>query len=190
MIMLQRFVGLFVRLIRDRRAGVLVESVFTIPVALMMLMGGFEIARLTLIHQKMDRAATAMADLVSQSEDITVSQLNDMFNAMQHIMEPFDMPGKGLVIVSSIGKPVSASTTIYWQRNGAGGITATSQVGTEGSPPSLPTGFVVRDGEGLIVAEVYYDYSPLLFFDFVGANQLYHRAFFRPRYGGLDVLNP
>lgn len=188
--MLQCIAGLVGRLIRDRRGGVLVESVFTIPVALMMLMGGFEIARLTLIHQKMDRAATAMADLVSQSEDISVSQLNDMFNAMQHIMEPFDMSGKGVVIVSSIGKPVSASTTIYWQRNGAGGVTATSQIGTEGNAPTLPTGFVVRDGESLIVAEVYYDYSPLLFFDFVGANQLYHRAFFRPRYGGLDVLTP
>jgi Flp pilus assembly protein TadG len=187
---LQGIARLIGRLGRSERGGVLIEAAFTIPIALMLLMGGFEIARLTLIHQKMDRAATAMADLVSASEDISESQLADMFNAMQHIMEPFDISGSGVVVVSSIGKPVSGSTTIYWQRNGAGSISVTSQIGTEGNAPTLPAGFVVRDGEGLIVAEVYYDYQPLLFWDFVGANQLYHRAFFRPRYGGLDVINP
>lgn len=187
---LQRLVRLLGRFGRDKRGGVLVEAAFTIPIAIILLLGGFEIARLTLIHQKMDRAATAMADLVSQSEDITVSQLNDMFSAIQHIMEPFELSSSGVVIVSSIGKPGSDPTTIYWQRNGAGGVTATSQVGTEGNAPNLPSGFVVRDGEGLIVAEVYYDYAPLLFWDIVGPNQLYHRAFFRPRYGGLDTLNP
>jgi Flp pilus assembly protein TadG len=187
---LQALAGLIGRLRRDQRGGVLVEAAFVIPITLVLLLAGFEVARLTLIHQKMDRAATAMADLVSQSEDITVSQLNDMFNAIQHIMEPFDMASKGVVIVSSIGTPISNPTTIYWQRNGAGGITATSQIGTEGNPPTLPTGFVVRDGEGLIVAEVYYDYAPFLFWDIFTPNQLYHRAFFRPRYGGLDVLTP
>lgn len=187
---LQSLASLIGRLRRNERGGVLIEAAFTIPIAVMLLLAGFEIARLTLIHQKMDRVATAMADLVSQSEDITVAQLNDMFNAAQHIMEPFDLSGRGVVIVSSIGTPISNPTTIYWQRNGAGSVSASSQIGTEGNAPTLPTGFVVRDGEGLIVAEVYYNYAPLLFWDIVGPNQLYHRAFFRPRYGGLDVLNP
>jgi Flp pilus assembly protein TadG len=187
---LQSLASLIGRLRRDQRGGVLIEAAFTIPIAVMLLLAGFEVARLTLIHQKMDRAATAMADLVSQSEDITVAQLNDMFNAIEHIMEPFDLSTKGVVIVSSIGTPISNPTTIYWQRNGAGGITATSQIGTEGNAPTLPAGFVVRDGEGLIVAEVYYDYAPLMFWDILTPSQLYHRAFFRPRYGGLDVLTP
>lgn len=187
---LQGLARLIGRLRGDQRGGVLVEAAFAIPIALVLLLAGFEIARLTLIHQKMDRAATAMADLVSQSEDITVSQLNDMFNAIQHIMEPFDLSSSGVVIVSSIGTPISNPTTIYWQRNGAGSVVATSKIGTEGNVPTLPTGFVVRDGEGLIVAEVYYDYAPLLFWDIVSPGQLYHRAFFRPRYGGLDVLTP
>lgn len=187
---LQGLASLIGRLRRNERGSVLVEAAFTIPIALMLLLAGFEIARLTLIHQKMDRAATAMADLVSQSEDITVAQLSDMFNAIQHIMEPFDLATKGVVVVSSIGTPGVNPTTIYWQRTGAGGVVVTSQIGTEGNAPTLPAGFVVRSGEGLIVAEIYYDYAPLLFWDIVGPNQLYHRAFFRPRYGGLDILNP
>jgi Flp pilus assembly protein TadG len=187
---LQGIASLIGRLRRSDRGGVLIESAFVLPIAIVLLLAGFEVARLTLIHQKMDRAATAMADLVSQSEDITVAQLNDMFNAIQHIMEPFDLSGKGVVIVSSIGTQGANPTTIYWQRTGAGSVIATSQVGTEGNAPTLPTGFVVRSGEGLIVAEVYYDYAPLLFWDILGANQLYHRAFFRPRYGGLEALNP
>ena len=149
------------------------------------MLAGFEVARLTLIHQKMDRAATAMADLVSQSEDITVAQLGDMFNAIQHIMEPFDLSGKGVVLVSSVGTVGANPTTIFWQRTGAGTVLASSQIGTEGNTPTLPSGMVVRSGEGLIVAEIYYNYAPLLFWDIVGANQLYHRAFFRPAMAAL-----
>jgi len=187
---LQRMARLIGRFRRNDRGGVLIEAAFVLPITIVLLLAGFEIARLTLIHQKMDRAATAMADLVSQSEDITVAQLSDMFNAVQHIMEPFDLSGDGVVLISSIGTVGANPTTIFWQRTGAGGVAATSQVGAEGATPTLPTGMVVRSGEGLIVAEVYYNYSPLLFWDIVGANQLYHRAFFRPRYGGLEALNP
>jgi len=187
---LQGLAGLIGRFRRDDRGGVLIEAAFTIPIAIMLLFAGFEVARLTLIHQKMDRAVTAMADLVSQAEDITVSQLNDMFNAVQHIMEPFDLSSSGVVIISSIGTVGANPTEIFWQRNGAGSVVATSQLGIEGDAPVLPTGFVVRSGEGLIVAEIYYDYAPLFFWEIVGPNQLYHRALFRPRYGGLETLNP
>jgi len=181
-----RFIG---RLRRSERGGVLIEAAFTIPIAIVLLLAGFEIARLTLLHQKLDRAATAMADLVSQSDDITTTQLTDMFNAVQHIMEPFDITASGIVVVSSIGTEGANPTTVYWQRTGSGAISVTSQIGTEGNDATLPTGLTVRTGEGLIVAEVFYNYAPILFWDIVGANQLYHRAFFKPRYGKIDQIN-
>lgn len=185
--MIWRFVR---RLAGNSRGGAMVEAAFVVPIIIMLLLAGFEIARLTLLHQKLDRAASAMADLVSQSEDLNQAQLNDMFNSIVHVMEPFEFGAKGLVIVSSIGRDGSNPTTMFWQQSGGGTMSATSQVGTAGNPPSLPAGFTVRPGEGLIVAEIYYDYSPYIFWDIVTAHQLYHRAYFRPRYGKIAAVIP
>jgi Flp pilus assembly protein TadG len=181
---------LFRRLAGSNRGGAMVEAAVVLPIIIMLLLAGFEIARLTLLHQKLDRAVSSMADLVSQSQDLNQTQLTDMFNSIAHIMEPFEMGGKGKVIVTSIGRQGSDPTTIFWQQSGAGTLSVTSQVGTAGGTPTLPTGFVVRPGEGLIIAEVYYDYSPFIFWDIVTAKQLYHRAYFRPRYGKIASVIP
>lgn len=177
------------RLGASQRGGVLIEAGLAIPILIVLLLAGFEISRLTLLNQKLDRAATSMADLVSQSKDLTSAQLTDMFSAIKHVMEPFDVGASGKVIVSSIGTVGANPTTIFWQRTGSGTITATSQIGAEGGTPTLPAGMTIASGQGLIVAEVFYDYSPFIFWDIVSPSQLYHRAFFRPRFGGLDVVN-
>ena len=180
----------FIRRLRaSEKGGVLIEAGLAIPILIVLLLAGFEISRLTLLNQKLDRAASSMADLVSQSKDLTAAQLTDMFSAIQHVMEPFDVGGSGKVIVSSIGAVGANPTTIFWQRTGSGSIAATSQIGAEGATPTLPAGMTIVSGEGLIVAEIFYDYTPFVFWDIVSVSQLYHRAFFRPRFGGLDVLN-
>jgi Flp pilus assembly protein TadG len=184
--MMWRFIQ---RLRASERGGVMIEAGLAIPILIVMLLAGFEISRLTLLNQKLDRAATSMADLVSQSKDLTSAQLTDMFSAIQHVMEPFDVGASGKVVVSSIGTVGANPTTIFWQRTGSGTITATSQIGIEGGTPTLPAGMTIATGEGLIVAEIFYDYTPFIFWDFVSANQIYRTAFFRPRFGGLDVLN-
>ncbi len=180
----------FIRRLRaSEKGGVMMEAGFAIPLLIVMLLAGFEISRLTLLNQKIDRAATSMADLVSQTKNLTTAQLTDMFAATKSVMEPFDVSGSGRVIVSSIGAVGANPTTIFWQRAGSGSIIATSKIGAEGGTPTLPAGMNIVAGEGLIVAEVFYDYTPFIFWDFVAASQLYQRAFFRPRFGGLDVLN-
>jgi len=178
----------FIRRLRaSEKGGIMIEAALAIPVLIVLLLAGFEISRLTLLSQKLDRAATSMADLVSQSKDLTSAQLTDMFSAIQHVMEPFDIGGSGKVVVSSIFTEGANPTIVSWQRTGSGTITATSQIGIEGGNPTLPAGMTIASGEGLVVAEVFYDYTPFIFWDIVSASQLYRRAFFRPRFGGLEV---
>ena len=185
-------IGRFIRrLFGNERGGVMIETAIAMPIIVLLVTAGFEIARLTLLHQKLDRAATAMADLVSQSEGgLTVSQLNDMYNAMQHIMEPFEINAKGIVIVTSMGTEGSNPTTIYWQNTGAGSLGEASKLGTPGNTPTLPGTMVVRTGEGLIAAEVYYNYSPFIFSDLITATQIYKIAYFRPRFDSISALAP
>lgn len=185
-------IGRFIRrLFGNERGGVMIETAIAMPIIVLLVTAGFEVARLTLLHQKLDRAATAMADLVSQSENgLTVGQLSDMYNAMQHIMEPFGLGAKGVVIVTSMGTEGSNPTTIYWQNNGAGSLSATSKLGTPGNTPTLPGTMVVRSGEGLIAAEIYYDYSPFVFSDLLTATQIYKISYFRPRFDNINALSP
>ncbi|CAN0488428.1 unnamed protein product, partial [Laminaria digitata] len=156
-----------------------------------LLLGGIEVSRYVLLHQKLDRVASSIADLVSQAENISVADLQNIFDAAQFVAKPFDLPVDGTVVVSSISNPFGGQgTRINWQQAGAGNIPATSQFGIPGGSVTLPTGFTVADGQTIIVAEVFYDYVPWILGNITGAQQIYHRALFRPRYGGLSMLAP
>ena len=187
--MIANFKYLFNRFRKDDSGASLIELGFAMPILLTLLLGGMEVARYVLLHQKLDRVASSIADLVSQSETISVPDLQNIFDAAEHVAKPFDLPGGGTVIVSSVSNPLgSAGTKVNWQKSGAGSIPATSEVGTPGGAATLPTGFSVADGQTIIIAEVFFDYSPWILGDITSAGQIYHRALFRPRYGGLTTL--
>lgn len=176
---------------RDRCGASLIELGFAMPILVTLLLGGVEITRYVLLHQKLDRVSSSIADLVSQAENISVADLQNIFDAAQFVAKPFDLPAEGTVVVSSVSNPIGApATQVNWQQSGGGSIPATSQIGTPGGSVTLPAGFTVADGQTIIIAEVFYDYVPWILGDITGANQIYHRALFRPRYGGLTSLAP
>lgn len=175
----------------DSRGAIAVEFAIVAPILVTMMVGTFEVTRYVLLHQKLDRMAVAAGDLVAQGETITVAQLADIFAATGLIAEPFTIGSNGVVLISSAFRPTgSGTTTVAWQRAGTGTLTASSALGAQGAPATLPTGFVVKEGESAIVSEVFYDFRPLLAPDLVPASRLYHRAIFRPRRGTLNTIDP
>lgn len=174
---------------RECHGAIAVEFAVVAPVLVALMVGTFEVTRYVLLHQKLDRMAVAASDLVSQGETITNAQLADIFTATGLIAEPFAIGADGVVIISSIYR-VAGVTTIRWQRNGTGSLAATSRVGAQGGPPNFPAGFVLKDGESVIFAEVFYQFRPMFAPDLVPASTLYHRAIFRPRRGTLDTITP
>ena len=167
----------------DRRGAVLVELAFAVPVALIIVIGTFDTARLVMLHQKVDRASSAMADLVSQPETFDPdANLTPLYSAATRLVEPFDLQSNGVVIISEVVGQNDASGLIVWQRSGGGGYSGSSNIGSEGGTANLPDAFTtIREGETLVVAEVFYDYEPL-FLDYVlGPQLIEHQAFRRPR---------
>jgi Flp pilus assembly protein TadG len=176
---------------RDCRGAIAVEFAVVAPVLIALMIGTFEVTRYVLLHQKLDRMAVAASDLVAQGETITVAQLADIFSATELIAEPFAIGPDGVVIVSSAYRATGAGTAnVAWQRTGTGSLAATSTVGAQGAPATLPSGFVLKEGESVIVAEVYYEFRPMFAPNLVPASRLYHRAVFRPRRGTLDTITP
>lgn len=177
------------RLGRDRRGAVLIEFAFAVPILAVILLGCYEAARYVFIHQKLDRIATSMADLVTRSEGITAAQLDDLFGAAQRIAAPYDLAADGRIVVSSVYRPSSGNARVAWQRASAGSLPVTSRVGVEDGVATMPPGLVVRTGENVIVAEVWFRYRPLFAGVLFEGAELYHTAFNRPRVIDLTVCS-
>jgi len=176
-------------LVGDDRAVVLTEMAMAMPVIIVIALGGFEVARYSLLQQKLDRLSVTVADIVSQSTTLTAAQLDQIFAATGPIMRPFTIDADGVVIVSSVTATSGQGARVAWQRSGGGTLVEASAVGAVSQSAVLPAGFVVRDGENAIIAETYYDYVPMFAPALVPARRLYHLSLFRPRFGTLSALN-
>jgi Flp pilus assembly protein TadG len=181
---------LFARLRRDRSGIAFAETAIALSVLSMTTLAGVEIGRYVLLTQKLDRISATVADLAAQGESISVGDLDNLFAAAQEIIKPFALDGAGSVIVSSVSKSGANPARVDWQRSGGGGLSVGSAIGTAGGPATLPPDFTVRSGEEVIVAEVYYNFTPWIAPQVAPTTQLYHRSFFRPRQGLLTVLQP
>jgi hypothetical protein len=182
--------GWLARLRRAADGNVAVEFALALPVLLLMMLGSAELARFVILHQKIDRVAVTMSDLVSRAETVSESDLVDIFVAAGQVAQPFDIGSLGLVIVSSVMNPDGNGPIIAWQRSGGGALSATSQIGIQGGAASLSGDFQVRQGETAIIAEVFYDFTPFVSELVVEPQTLYRRAHHRPRLGTLDAVLP
>jgi Flp pilus assembly protein TadG len=183
--------------------AVAIEFAFVISILIVLLLGAYECTRYILVNLKADRTSSTVADLIAQSDGMTVAILNDVYSAAIGQMQPYDQTNNGRVIVTSIYRPDSTTTngTVVWQCQGGGSYTTgvTSHIGTKGNPPTLPSGFTVDIGENIIVAEVFYHYTPSLFpslkniggyqFDMFQPTTFYHITYDRPR-GSLFTIDP
>lgn len=177
---------------RFRRAGegtIPVEMALCAPVLIVMLLGIVDLGWFAVSRHKMARVAATLADLTSRGETVNEAQITDIFAASGSVASPFDFRSQGRAILSSIVRPAGA-TIIAWQRESPTGIEVESEIGTPGGPPSLPEGFVVRDGENLVVAEAFFRFQPLIGLVVRGEQLIYVQAFQRPRLGTLDQVTP
>ncbi len=164
------------------RGSVLVESAFIIPILLLLVMGGIEVSRFILMDQKLARVASNAADLTARTVDPTVADIQQVFSAVEYIAKPFELDDDDIVIISSVSRPVGAtSTQVDWQETGGGGGSEESRIGATGETADLPAVLNLREGQALIVGEAFYEYEPFFFEGFIDPRTVYHVAFYRPR---------
>ncbi len=174
----------------ERSGTIMVEVALLMPLLAMIFLSGVEISRYALLQQKMSRTAVSMSDLIAQTDStISLTQVANLYQAADYVMQPFDFAGTGVLIISSVAQ-TGGTPSVSWQCVGSGGIGATSDLGVAGGNATLPPNFTMRDGESAIFAEVIYDYVPFVAPDLIGSTTLRHRAIFRPRFGALSSLAP
>lgn len=174
---------------RDERGVMAIEMACVLFFLSVLILGTFEVPRLLLLGQKMERASASMADLVAQidpADGNVQAKINDLMTAVDSLMSPYSMT-QGRVIISSIGNPTGGQETILWQRQSSNGLVVSSKLGAQGSAPTMPGGLVVREGENIIVAEIVYQYEPLFGTIVYDEKTLYSNAFTRPRFSNLTA---
>lgn len=178
-------------LISDIRGLAATELALCSPFIIVLMISGYEMSRFILLHQKVDKVAYTISDVVTQNNSVTQAQLNVFMTAGKEIMKPFGFGSSGVIIITSVYKDVGANPTVSWRYTSSGSngsLARTSTIGNIGATATLPAGLTLNDRDNLIITEVYYSYTPVftgIYSYFSGSRDIYKVAYYKPRLGVL-----
>ena len=172
----------------DRRGVVLLEVALMTPVLVVLLMGAYDYGRYVLVHQKIQRTSTTVADLVARENSLVVGDMAGILAASEHVMAPFTLSSNGTILVSIITDPGSGDL-VHRQFSGGGTLSKTSRLGAAGSTPTLPSGLTVDPGDVVVATEVFFDFDALFLPNWSIGDSLYQATYFRPRGSAANYLS-
>ncbi|MCY0149193.1 pilus assembly protein [Hoeflea sp. G2-23] len=146
-----------VRKLRGNRDGVgAVEFALIAPVLIVLYMGSLEVSVALSVNKKLARAASTVADLITQEDSVNKAKLASMDNVAQSVMTPFRSDGMVLKVTGiAINDAGIAKVAWSWKNDNTTPYTANS---TQTLPTNLaiPNTFLVR-------TELEFDYDMMMF---------------------------
>lgn len=172
---------------RDERGIAATEFALLLPALLALVLGVYEISRYILLHQKLERVAYTVADVTGQQTAVTAAGLNDIMAAAIKIMDPYEFPDNGVIILTSVYQDPDGGPVVRWQYKGGGTLDRESRIGAAGDEAELPAGFTLNDSDNVIFSEVFYSYIPDFDEEYFASRENYKYAVFKPRLGALTT---
>lgn len=161
-----------IQCLKCRKGSAMTEFILILPMMALLFMGAVEATRLLRLDRKLQNAAFATADLVTQKPSVDDDRMADILTAADLVMQPFQFNDLSVGVSSVIFDPVDGSASVDWTESHRGGTVpdATTQGAGMGPP-----------GDSVVIVRATYDYIPL-FGEFVfGSFELEELAFARPR---------
>lgn len=162
------------------------ELALIAPMLLVLFCGCSELALFVRAHYQVAQMASTMADVIARYETVTSADIAAIMSVSAEVMGVDTFDPAGTVILSSVSTDTKSKATVAWQCVG-GELDKASQVGTAGNGASLPGSLVLEAEDNVIVAEVFYQYTPLLGWTAPDTTLVYKTALFRPRLGSLTT---
>ncbi|PTW62703.1 Flp pilus assembly protein TadG [Breoghania corrubedonensis] len=132
-----------------------VEFALVLPVLILLLLGSSELTRALTYDRKVTQVAFTVGDLVAQSDSVSATDMTDIFEASDAVMQPYEATGLGM-IVSSVSFDEDSKAKVEWSC--ASGSTAWT---TGGAPPiEIPASLQLAN-TSLIVSVSSYPYKPI-----------------------------
>ncbi len=176
----------------NQRGVAVIEFALVLPMLVLLILGSVETTRYILLHQKMDKTAATMSNVVAQLAAVNEEVITQFMDSADLLMDPFNMDGSNArIFISSVTccyGPDNDETRVSWQRFD-GGLEIASKIGAEGAIANMPGAFELELGENVIIAEMYYNYDFLIFPDVISPGVLYKRFLFRPREDPLETID-
>lgn len=172
---------------REHAGAAAVEFALILPVLILVALGAVEISLYALMTLKVQHAADTVADLIAREPDLSATILSGDLDALRYMLAPYTNLADRVAIVTCAGVRGGGAARVLWQKRGAGSLGSASAVGAVGGTASLPASLTVRDGETVIVAELFFRYHRSLLGLMPDAT-LRRVAYYRPRLGVPDTL--
>lgn len=158
--------------LRCRRGSAMTEFVLILPMMALLFAGTVEATRLLRLDRKLQSAAYATADLITQKPSIDNGRMADVLFAADLVMEPFVVDGLTVGVSSVVFDEVDGTPAIDWIESHRGGAVPNALTQAVGMGPP---------GDSVVIVRATYDYVPM-FGDLVfGTIALEELAFARPR---------
>ncbi len=161
------------RFIADRRGVSAVEFALLAPIMIAFYFGLAEFCQGYMSQKRMAHTASAVADLVAQTDVVTTDELDDIIAIGGLIMKPFSTSGL-TVRVSSVTRGTDGVAKVDWSRGS--GIAALGK-NTVATVPSD----MIANGESVVMAETTYAYSSPIKYLMADVTTFHGKFYSRPR---------
>lgn len=165
--------GSLARLFRDQRGASAVEFALIAPVLIALYFGLSEYSQAMMADRKATHVASSIGDLVAQSQELTASDVADIFTIGAPLMAPFSS-GTLKMRVANVTVDPNNVAKVTWGK----GSNWTGRAKTE--VVTLPKN-IVNAGESVVMSEAEYSYnSPVNYF--IKSPMVFKETFYlRPR---------
>ncbi len=133
------------------------EFAMLLPVMVILFFGLVEASTAMTVNRKVAISANTLADLAAQSEQLYLSDIDDLFEGVMSIVEPNDPTGVQLRLISVVLDD-DDDPVVHWSRDYTGAI----PYGAGDAYVNLSDNDVVSANGSLIVVEMVYTYTPAI----------------------------
>lgn len=161
---------------RDTEGFALVEFAMALPVMLVAYCGMVDVVQMVMANRKVTQLTLALADLTARVATVPPAEIENIFDAAQTVLMPFD-PSKASMVISSVVIDASGVAKVCWSspRNG--------QALARGTTVTLPDSVRIPS-TSIIMARASYQYTPTVGYVLTGSFTLGDNPIYtRPRLG-------
>jgi Flp pilus assembly protein TadG len=149
----------------DKKGVAAIEFAFIVPIMLVMFIGAVELSQAIAVDRRVTQAASSIADLAARKEtSITQLEITDILRIGGYIIAPYNQAPLQVVVRNISSSSTDATSTKQsWQCTfSAAGTNPTPVCTCMNETYSIPPG-LVSTTDSVVVAEVNYTYTPLVF---------------------------
>ncbi len=161
--------------VANRKGVAALEFALILPVMLLLYLGGFEASKALEASRKVETTAEMVGNLVARNKLMNQTAIDNIFNISGAVMAPFS-PDDLQIVVTTVKVDDKGQGKVEWSRASSG-----SGLSSGASYPVPPELFFGSQSY-LVVADVSYDYEPLLDYTKSFSKIKFSKSYtFRPR---------